>query len=197
MSRFVTFFVCALVATGSVLAGDIAGPDNITPGQFASFTSELDGDWALFPDMPGCYAKDTGGKALYLAIPDCGVYSVAHFAIVDGRPVIEQKTLTVGKAEPPKPDKMEITLTDAEQSALTYAANEVVKGLNNGTITTPQAARATFRLALTTKLAGNISDAMEAKLKELTAEGVGTLDEIKKVMIEITGCPTGTCPLKR
>ena len=196
MIRSTAIFMFVAMTAGAALGGDITGPDNVQAGQFASFTSELEGDWALFPDMPGCHAKDSSGKIFYLAIPDNGVYSVAHFALSEGKPVIETKTLTVGGRDT-KPDKQDAELTEDEKAALFYAASEVLKRVNEGTVKTPQAARATFRLALTTKLAGDVSDAMDAKLKALTSKGVGTMEEIKKVMTDITGCASGTCPYKR
>ena len=137
------------------------GPDKLMPGQFAVYTADTDGDWAVLPDMAGCYAKDSSGKAMFMAIPESGTYSIVHFAVLDGKPKIEVKTVMVGGESVPdgktdvKPEPKpspEIALTNAEKAAMKAAAETVLASMSAGTTKTPQGARYLLKQTLLQKI---------------------------------------------
>lgn len=148
----------------SVSAFALDGPETLTPGRFATYTAETDGDWVVLPDCPDCYAKDSGGRALFLAIPESGVHSIVHFAVVGGQPKIEVKTVTVSSLEPtpepapeptpkPTPEPVPgIPLTAAEKAAMKAAVEAVLASMDAGTTKTPQGARYLLKQSLLQKI---------------------------------------------
>lgn len=181
--------VCAAILASSVFGAEITGKESVHIGQLATFSADVEGDWLVVPAKGVGVAKDTGKKALYLSATVEGEYTIIFFAVENGAPVITQKALTVGTPEPtpePQPNPAPVvTLTNAEREAVSSVMSSILRGIEAGTIRTPQGARATFKKLLTEKIAAcedgtcalseNMIDAIrtwEASMDITTLEGI-------------------------
>lgn len=172
MKRFL-LFAFAILSTCSVL-GAVTGPSQVRPGYLVTFTSDVPGDFMVFPPGKGSFAKDSNKTNLYFVSTQTGQYSLIHFGVQDGQPVITTHDFVVGEVTPapePEPEPEpgpspipDITkLTSAEKEAVIYALTYTISSIENGSVTTPQGARSTFKQALTQK--GTVCDGRTCQLR--------------------------------
>ena len=183
----VGLFSCLLCLLSAVSFAEITGQDTVEPGRLAVFESTIEGDFTVYPNAAGCFAKDSNRKMLYFASPKAGNYTLIFFGIVDGQPVITTKDFTVGTPQPePEPVPVVTGLTETEKTALTTAADAVLRGIQNGTVRQPNHARMEFKRIVNQQLGGKISDEVQAWLRRWSDEHeITTLDELRETFTKI------------
>ena len=147
----------------------ITAPKCIEAGQLAVAHSDEPATWTVFPVkyQTDIYIAD-GGLTCIFASPVKGEITIMAATVEDGKAVISQHTLynglpnpegdeTTPVPEPPKPapepekTPMEKAIDSAKNypekdvEALAETFDAVVSGIDRGTISTPAAARETFR----------------------------------------------------
>lgn len=166
MRKFLIFALTLLSACASL--GAVTGPSEIRPGELVTFTSDVPGDFMVYPPGKGSFAKDSNKTNLYFVSTKEGQYSLIHFGVQDGNPVITTHDFIVGEVQPePEPEPSPVPdvtkLNQAEKEAVIYALTYTISSIDNGTVTTPQGARSTFKQALTQK--GQVCNGYECKLR--------------------------------
>lgn len=164
MKRFL-LFVSVILCTCSVL-GAVVGPSEVKPGDLVTFTSDVPGDFMVYPPGKGSFAKDSDKTHIYFVSTKTGQYSLIHFGVENGQPIITTHDFIVGDAEPepspiPVPDISKLTQTEKE--AVIYALTYTISSIENGSISTPQGARSTFKQTLTQK--GMVCDGRNCQLR--------------------------------
>lgn len=168
MRKFI-FFVLMLLSACNTL-GAVTGPSEIRPGELVTFVSDIPGDFMVYPPGKGAFAKDSNKTNLYFVSTKEGHYSLIHFGVQEGDPVITTHDFVVGEVTPepgpgpepiPTPDVTKLTQTEKE--SVIYALTYTISSIDNGTVTTPQGARSTFKQALTQK--GQVCNGYECKLR--------------------------------
>lgn len=170
MRKFIFFFLTLLSTCASL--GAVSGPSEVRPGELVTFTSDVPGDFMVYPPGKGSFAKDSNKKYFYFVSCKDGEYFLIHLGVQNGEPVITTHDFVVGDIQPgpepePEPEPIptpDITkLNQAEKEAVIYALTYTISSINNGTVTTPQGARSTFKQALTQK--GTVCNSYECKLR--------------------------------
>lgn len=184
--RIVFSTVVAVCFAVMMFGAEISGPESVQTGQLVTFTADIEGDWLVVPAKGVGVAKDTGKKALYFAATCEGDYTLIFFAVENGAPVITQKALTVGEVKPePKPEPEPspdpnpaptVMLTAAERAAVSSVMTSIIKGIDVGTIRTPQGARATFKQMLSDKICSGGSCALSNELTQAIKDWESTMD---------------------
>lgn len=165
MNRIVTLLAVVLtLALSGVVHAEITGAVGCNAGNLAILTCDKAAVWSVYPaEYSTSYAVSEDGKVLYFASPKEGKVTFFAASVVDGQPFLEQHSLYNGLEIPdptptpaPAPEPNPATLDDfikaeangkdaAELTALAESFEFVVDGIDRGTITTPVAARETFR----------------------------------------------------
>ena len=162
------FCLLFLVAwcVSSAHAATISGPDAVEPGILGTFEADVPGQFLMIPANDWELAVDSNGQRAFFATTREGQYTLVLAAIENGQVVTTTKTVTVGKAAPqpePKPapepqpepqptpqpepvKKVQLNATDAK--ALADAAQATLDAIADGSIRTPQGARAKFKNTL-------------------------------------------------
>ena len=182
----------------SSLSATLSGPERAEVGRLQTVTSDVKGDYLIYPPDAADLAKDSDEQTLYfVARRECEL-TIIFFGVEGGKPVISQTAVMVG-AEPapsPTPDPTPapvpvVTLSEREQAAAVGALNAVITGIDTGTIKTPAGARSTFKQVLTAK--GQVCNGRQCylpeTLKKLTEDWTqrtdfSTLDAIKESFTE-------------
>ncbi len=227
--------VLFLSCPGTAPASTVAGPQEVEPGKLVTFEADTPGVFLVIPAREGEFQTDSNGKRLYFATTTNGTYTLVHSCIEDGQIAQVQKTFTVGTPEPapapepdpaPQPDpEPENSLTAAmqtaakdlqsatltqERNALRSAFEAVTAGIDDGTITAPEDARATLRITWQTTAITIGKDVTQRWKPVLDAASehmdTTTLDGLKKGCAEAAdalkespaeGCKDGKCPTTR
>lgn len=145
--------------------GEITGTIGCQAGELTIINSDRESAWTVCPaDYSTSFAVSDDGRTLYFASPIKGKVTFFAASVVDGKPELESHTLYNGVEIPddeptptpaPKPEPPKNPLDKAIDSAKNYPAKDVevvaetfesvLSGIDRGTITTPVAARETFR----------------------------------------------------
>ncbi len=224
--------VLFLSCPGAAQASTVAGPQEVEPGKLTTFEADTPGVFLVIPAREGEFQTDSNGKRLYFATTTNGTYTLVHSCIEDGQISQVQKTFTVGTPEPapapdptpepqPTPDDsltaaiqpaakdLQSTTLTQERNALRSAFEAVTAGIDDGTITAPEDARATLRItwqttAITigkdvTQRWKPVLDAASEHMDTTTLEGLKAgckeaADALKETPAE--GCKDGKCPTR-
>lgn len=208
----------------SISQAAITAPKCIDAGQLAVAHSDEPATWTVFPVkyQTDIYIAD-GGLTCIFASPVKGEITFMAATVEDGRAVISQHTLYNGLPNPegdentpipdppkpaPEPEKtpMEKAIESAKDyptedvNALAETFDAVVSGIDRGTITTPAAARETFR-ALWAAKAIEIDPEAITKDAPLITELSGvvdnsTIETVKKDYSEIAKNLKAIVPVK-
>lgn len=224
--------VLFLSCPGAAPASTVAGPQEVEPGKLTTFEADTPGVFLVIPAREGEFQTDSNGMRLYFATTTGGTYTLVHSCIEDGQIAQVQKTFTVGTPEPspapeptpepqPEPDNsltaamqnaakdlQSATLTQ-ERNALRSAFEAVTAGIEDGTITAPEDARATLRITWQTtaitigkdvvKRWKPVLDAASEHMDTTTLEGLKKgCAEAAEVLKEppAEGCKDGKCPTR-
>ena len=147
----VCFFSCFL---NCFTLGAITGPEVVKTGTLQVFESDASGDWLVYPMNKAGFAKDSDQKKLYLVANEEGEYTVLHFVVKDGKPVIEAVQFVAGEIKPgpePTPNPQPVVkydLTTVERTAVVKAIDYALEGIESGEVKTPQGARSAFKQKL-------------------------------------------------
>lgn len=154
----------ALVAT--LAKAEINGAVGCGAGHLTILTSDKPAVWTVYPaEYSTSYAISEDGRTVYFASPKAGKVTFFAASVVEGQPFLEQHSLYNGVEIPdpmptpaptPIPEPIVDTLESVivakakgkpaeELTALADSFDFVVDGIDRGTITTPVAARETFR----------------------------------------------------
>lgn len=149
LGAVVCFFSCFL---NCFTLGAITGPEVVKTGTLQVFESDASGDWLVYPMNKAGFAKDSDQKKLYLVANEEGEYTVLHFVVKDGEPVIEAVQFVAGEIEPgPEPTPQPVVkydLTTVERTAIVKAIDYTLEGIESGEVKTPQGARSAFKQKL-------------------------------------------------
>ena len=231
LGALVLFLSCPRAAPAST----VAGPEEVEPGKLTMFEADTPGVFLVIPAREGEFQTDSNGKRLYFASTNGGTYTLIHSCIEDGQISQVQKTFTIGTPAPkptpepapapqPEPDPND-SLTAAvqnaakdlqsatlaqERNALRAAFEAVTVGIDDGTITTPEDARATLRITWQTTAITIGKDVTQRWKPVLDAASehmdTTTLDGLKKGCAEAAdalkenpaeGCKDGKCQTTR
>lgn len=150
-------FTFALVLFGAcpvfVHSATLTAPERADAGRLQKVTSDVQGDWLIYPPDAADLAKDSDEKTLYfVGRRDCEL-TVIFFGVEKSKPVITQTTVIIGPVPEPTPEPSPapvpvVTLSDREKAAAGLALNTVIMEIEDGTITTPAGARSTFKQVL-------------------------------------------------
>ena len=242
----IAFAMAIYFAFLSALAqAEITAPKCIDAGQLAVAHSDEPATWTVFPVkyQTDIYIAD-GGLTCIFASPVKGEITIMAATVEDGKAVISQHTLYNGLPNPegdeitpvpeppkpaPEPEKtpMEKAIESAKDypekdvEALAETFDAVVSGIDRGTISTPAAARETFRAlwsvnavavdpeAITrdTPLITELSNVVDNSTIETVRKDYSEISDGLKKVVPVkeepkkeapksgTGnCPNGNCP---
>lgn len=162
MLRFLSFALVFLSTSG--VFGAVTGPSEVQPGELVTFTSDVAGDFMIYPPGKGQFVKDSDKLHIYFVSTKTGPFSLIHFGVQSGEPVITTHDFVVGDTQPePEPLPDIRGLNQAEKEAVIYALTYTITSIENGSVSTPQGARSTFKQTLTQK--GQVCNGYECKLR--------------------------------
>jgi len=140
----VLFVACPVFVHSATLTA----PERADAGRLQKVTSDVQGDWLIYPPDAADLAKDSDEKTLYfVGRRDCEL-TVIFFGVEKSKPVITQTTVIIGPVPEPTPEPSPapvISLTQKDKETAAYALRRVIDGIDAGTIRTPQGARSTFK----------------------------------------------------
>lgn len=174
---------------------EITGTIGCQSGELTIINSDRESAWSVFPaDYSTSFAVSDDGRTVYFASPKAGKVTFFAASVIDGKPELESHTLYNGVEIPddeptptptPKPEPPKNPLDKAIESAKNYPAKDVevitetfesvLSGIDRGTITTPVAARETFR-ALYASKAIAVDPEMTMRTFQLIAELSNAID---------------------
>ena len=174
MKRFL-FVLLLFLFSGTVcseeILPEIQGPQSVFCGNLVVFEITEPADWCLVPPdkSVGKWSIDTSGKILYFASSEPGIYTICAAITVEGQPKILCKTFMNGDDEleptpPPAPDNLaawirtktvELERTknySAEKEMFAACFQSMADGIQQGSVRSAPAARASVRMCVTSKL---------------------------------------------
>lgn len=189
-SLFLALAFGLLAILSGLARAAITGPDQCNAGELTVLESDMPASWAVHPVeyQSAIYPIDGGVKCIF-ASPNAGAVTFFAASVIEGNPVIHTHVLYNGKKSPqpdPKPEpvpdpttldgvakaelaKIATQTKAAEQTAMVAALDNVISGIDRGTIQTSEGARATFRGVWSSKAAEISVDSVGAWANWLTA----------------------------
>lgn len=208
--------LCALASW--CWASEITGPEQVPAGSLAAFHAENPAIWQVVPEiyMASVYI-DRDGKTLVFASTEEAVVTVVAAWTTDGGPVLAARTFYNGRLQPtpvptpiPTPSSLAqlVTLhakkvtgdsTQVEVKAILTTIENLIHGIDAGTIRTAAGARSTFRqlwqrraIAISPQSVSRWSDFFDAVSPELATDDLKKLRSDFKVMADtLSQCGNG------
>ena len=156
------FFALALLFFGAFqafcAAATLSAPESAEAGRLQIVTSDVQGDWLIYPPDGADLAKDSDEKTLYFVARKDGELTIIFFGVEKGKVVVSTATVQIGAAPAPTPEPSPapspspaVKLTDRERAAAASALHAVIDGVTDGIIRTPAGARSQFKQTLMAK----------------------------------------------